>query len=86
MGYSVTPVYRVEFSLTNPHQGMTPVAWDTRKDGRASLINLTKLVESFNASFQPGSTNEHIGEKGMIVEAWLIRQSDDTIVAHWSEV
>lgn len=81
MGYSVTPAYRVEFSLKNPHQGMTPVAWDTRKDGRASLVNLTKLVESFN---KPGGVNEHIG--GTIAEAWLMRQADDTIVAHWSEV
>lgn len=76
MGRSVTPAYVVEYETTGA-RGFSPICWrvtsssQIKADGRPTTANLRRHVEAYNASFQPGGVNEHVGAR--IVAAKLVR-------------
>lgn len=74
MGRSTTPKHVAVFKTNDKTHGMTPFAWRPRAqygipgDGIANDANLAKFVAGYNASFEPGGTNEHLSDAvGFIV-------------------
>lgn len=83
MGRTVTPKYRVEFrDEQGRNGGFTAAAWR----GKVSQKALAVYVETLNASFEPGGSNEHVRASfpgAKVAAARIVRQSDDVVLATW---
>jgi hypothetical protein len=83
MGRSYTPKYRVELVVDNSARSTGTIAWD-RRYGRATTTNLTKIIRSIEASFQPGGANAHLKPVSYI-SATIVDQSSGNLVAFYSK-
>jgi hypothetical protein len=84
MGQSRTPTFRVEYVSRGAHY---PAAWPTKDAGRPSDATLKAYIEHLFASCAPGGCNDQIPNMPQeIVEARVIRQSTDKVVAEWKAV
>lgn len=100
MGRIVTPTHRVEYRdnllalgktigdgsavINGKRQRVAIMTWN-REDGPPTQDNLAKWRDTYNASFQPGGANAHLGEAfGAIPHihyARVVHQGTDRVVA-----
>lgn len=83
MGRSYTPKYRVEMVLNNNARTFETIAWDKRY-GRATKVNLEKLIASIEASTRLGGVNAHLGPKTYI-SATIVNQKTGDLVAFYAK-
>lgn len=88
MGRSVTPAYVVEYQATGIR--MSPACWRVSSpnqipaDGRPTVKNLARHVESFNRSFQKGGSNEHLAGTRIVAAMLLRNDGSREVVASWT--
>lgn len=88
MSYTSTPAYRIETRSNDRKGSYTPMAWNAKVYGRATLANLEKFMNAYNESFQEHGCNYGVSlAVGFIVHhqyGRIVNNRTGRIVCEWN--
>ena len=69
MGRSITPKYVID---TLDASGLTfTTAWDCKRYGRPTAVNIENFIKLFNYSLKPGRINAHLGSEATVTKGTI---------------